>query len=85
MTTRLPTRDQLTTMLAAVRAEPEGPDQAVAIERLEAQLAALDEGEGLTGPDADLAEPEDEALTTAATPAAPAAPAPAEKPDKKPF
>jgi len=100
MTTRLPTRDQLATMLAAVRAEPEGPDRAAAIERLEGQLAALDAGEGLEGPDADLAEPEDEELTPAA-PAAPAAatgkPAPPfqlgaqqggkppAKPDNKPF
>jgi hypothetical protein len=59
MTTRLPTRDQLAAMLTAVRTEPEGPDRVTAIERLEGQLAALDAGEGLEGPDADLVEPEE--------------------------
>jgi hypothetical protein len=72
MTTRLPTRDQVVSILEKVRAEPDGPDRATAIERLEAQLLALDEPEpgALTGPDDDLVEkPLDE-------PAAPAAPAP---------
>lgn len=81
MTTRLPTRDQLVSILTAVRSEPEGPDQAAAIERLEAQLAALDEPDAntLVGPDADLvAQPLDEDV--AAKPAAPAAPAPPAKP-----
>lgn len=92
MTTRLPTREQLTTMLASVRAEPEGPDRAAAIERLESQLALLDAGEGLEGPDADLNEPEDETLTTDAPaapaptppPAKPGVPKATDKPDEKP-
>jgi hypothetical protein len=84
MTTRLPTREQVTTILEKVRAEPEGPDQALAIERLEAQLAELDEptSDALVGPDADLDEPlPDE---DAAVPAKPAAPAPASTPPGKP-
>lgn len=98
MTTRLPTRDQLLSILESVRAEPEGPDQAAAIERLEAQLAELDDpgADTLTGPDMDLVEPDPEATTP--TPVAPTAPAakpfgaqpkvgdePTEKPDNKPF
>jgi hypothetical protein len=72
MTTRLPTRDQVVAVLEKVRSEPDGPDRATAIERLEAQLAELDEPgpDTLTGPDADLVEelPDE--------PAPPAAPAP---------
>lgn len=82
MTTRLPNREDLAAMLDAVRAEPDGPDKVVAIERLEAQLADLDEPgpDMVERPDADLAErpPEEE------TPAAPVDPAPA-KPAAKPF
>jgi hypothetical protein len=82
MTTRLPTRESLTTLLEAVRAEPEGPDRAAAVEQLEAQLAGLDDPDALVGPDADLAEPDEAAGHAAA--AKPAADAPA-KPDNKPF
>lgn len=76
MTTRLPTRDQVVAVLEKVRSEPDGPDRATAIERLEAQLAELNEPgpDTLTGPDADLVEelPDE--------PTAPAAPAPAAPP-----
>lgn len=78
MTTRLPNREDLAVMLDAVRAEPDGPDKVVAIERLEAQLADLDEPgpDMVERPDADLAEkPLEEE-----TPAAPVVPAPAAKP-----
>lgn len=83
MTTRLPTREDLTALLEAVRAEPAGPDQAAAIEQLEAQLAALEDPDALTGPDEDLAEPS--VAPEAASPAAPAAATPPAKPVGKPF
>lgn len=76
MTTRLPTRDQVVAVLEKVRSEPDGPDRATAIERLEAQLAELNEPgpDTLTGPDADLVEE----LPDEPTP--PAAPVPAATP-----
>jgi hypothetical protein len=83
MTTRLPTREDLTALLEAVRAEPEGPDRAAAIEQLEAQLAALDDPDRLVGPDEDLA-PEDPGQESAPAPAEAAADTPA-KPVGKPF
>lgn len=59
MTTKLPRREDLTALLEVVRAEPDGPDKATAIEQLEAQLAALEEPGVLTGPDEDLAPPQE--------------------------
>lgn len=80
MTTRLPTREDLTALLEAVRNEPEGPDRAAAIEQLEAQLAALDDPDTLEGPDMDLAVEDPEAGQAPAQPAETPA-----KPDNKPF
>lgn len=91
MTTRLPTRDQLHSILEAVRSEPEGPDQAAAIERLEAQLADLDDpsSDALTGPDEDLVEQPAEqegAPKPAPAPTVASAPTgPSNKPPGKPF
>ena len=89
MTTRLPSREDLTATLDAVRAEPDGPDKALAIERLEAQLADLDEPgpDMVERPDADLAElpPEEEPAKPAPVPAAGGDDEDTEKPDSKPF
>lgn len=90
MTTRTPDRETVVTLLEQVRAEPEGPDRASAIEVLEAQLAALDDPANREEPwpDADLFEavaaPEEPAVPTG-EPAPPAEEESPAKPVGKPF